>query len=486
MQGIFSPDREPHPAVEEIKYLQQPIFFKAVFLKGRKVAYIDENRSIQIVIENRFVFRPLTELQWTWSITSEAPSPSKLNPKLKKVPEAGILIICPELTTAKMYDTSGKHWLHIQIYFKGYEIARERFELIHKISRQRKIQIPKSPGNYFAGQSSLEVKQNDITVEIWLKGLNLRMATVEKSSGTLSSYTTPCGNEVISLGQGGLIPNYTRASVDNDRGGVDRLGELLPTWVYYFDLLTGSFKYSYSYLWNKLGLDPLSPPRLECENIQVVQKENCGSIQVLTSGRVVSRCFNRKKYLFSQQIGYNFFQDGSIHVSNRILPLTSALSVTTLPRFGFFATINRSLYNISYLGRGPNENYCDRKSSAAEGIWCTSPSKMGYNYIVPSENGNRCDCTWISFRNDNGVGLLLVKGDDSEKSGLNFSALLHDQKEFHAATHTSQLERRVEGQHPIYMNVDSKLMGIGGDVGYVDLYVLVILLPLLPFSFHLK
>ena len=444
----------------------------AHILNGRKAAHVDENRRIRIVIENRFVFRQLTDLQWKWSISSEVASPMKLDSELINVPEGGILFICPEAPVSDRCYSKGKHWLHVQIYFEGEQIASEHFDLIDT-NNQQKMKDPKSPGDFIEGQSSLEVKQNDISVEIWLKGGNLRMATVDKLSGALSSYTTPCGNEIISFEQNGLVPNYTRAHVDNDRGGIERLGELVPTWVSFGILLAGKFshKSSYSHHWNKVGLDPLSPPRLESEHVQVIQRENNGPVQVFTNGRVVSKCSNRKKYLFSQQICYHFFQDGSIHVSSQILPLKRALAIPSLPRIGFSATFNGSLCNISYLGCGPHENYCDRKSSAAEGIWHTSPTTMGYNYVVPSENGNRCDCSWISFRNDNGSGILLVKGGGIDKTGLNFSASLHNQKEFHSATHVCHLEKRVEGKHPIYINVDSKMMGIGGDVGYVNLFV---------------
>ena len=136
IKGIFSPDREPHPCVEEIKYLQQPVILNAHILNGRKAAHVDENRRIRIVIENRFVFRQLTDLQWKWSISSEVASPMKLDSELINVPEGGILFICPEAPVSDRCYSKGKHWLHVQIYFEGEQIASEHFDLIDTNNQQ--------------------------------------------------------------------------------------------------------------------------------------------------------------------------------------------------------------------------------------------------------------------------------------------------------------------------------------------------------------
>ena len=86
---------------------------------------------------------------------------------------------------------------------------------------------------------------------------------------------------------------------------------------------------------------------------------------------------------------------------------------------------------------------------------------MGYDYIVPSENGNRSDCKWVAFGSDNGG--VLIRPNHKQESFC-FSALLHDGKELHRARHTIDLDVRKDGAHPIHVNLDHKLMGVGGDV----------------------
>ena len=79
------------------------------------------------------------------------------------------------------------------------------------------------------------------------------------------------------------------------------------------------------------------------------------------------------------------------------------------------------------------------------GIWETSPSDMGYSYIVPQENGSRSDCEWVEFQprqtkngDEDATGMLVVA---EPGSNFNFSALLHSQEELYNASHTCDLDK---------------------------------------------
>jgi hypothetical protein len=106
------------------------------------------------------------------------------------------------------------------------------------------------------------------------------------------------------------------------------------------------------------------------------------------------------------------------------------------------------------------------------GVYATSPSQMGYNYIVPSENGNRSDCHWICLHDDDchggNAGLLIVSsGDNGNNNNYNsfgVSTLLHNANELNHADHTYDLYQRSDGTHSIFVNIDHQLMGVGGDV----------------------
>jgi hypothetical protein len=129
--------------------------------------------------------------------------------------------------------------------------------------------------------------------------------------------------------------------------------------------------------------------------------------------------------------------------------------------------LDSSLFHIQYFGRGPGENYTDRKSGSEMGVYGTTPLDMAYDkYIVPGENGSRSDCEWISFLSDEGDGVCIVSNTDGGKqTSFSSSALLHSAQELHNAshTHTCDLPKRSNGHDPIHVNVDHKIMGVGGD-----------------------
>jgi len=140
-------------------------------------------------------------------------------------------------------------------------------------------------------------------------------------------------------------------------------------------------------------------------------------------------------------------------------------SLPSLPRIGFSFVLCPTLFAISYFGRGPFENYPDRKSAAHLGQWTTAPLEMHEEYIVPSENGNRTDCWWVTFLDNEGSGMMITSND--EQVPFCFSASLWSQEELHKAKHTIDLESRSNGKSSIYVNIDHALMGVGGYVGYV-------------------
>ena len=223
------------------------------------------------------------------------------------------------------------------------------------------------------------------------------------------------------------------------------------------------FNYSYWYRWRRLGLDPESPPTVECDSIQLVGESRS---RVYIHAKITTSA--NGKLLFRQNISYIFSSDGTVKVRTFTHPTGLLRNAASLPRIGYSLCINNNLTGIIYLGRGPGENYPDRKAGSDLGMWSTSPKSMGYEYIVPCENGNRSDCSWALFRSETrpSDGFMIVAADDSSKEGFHFSALLHSQSELHRATHTHQLEDREEGEHPIYVNLDLDAMGIGGDVGW--------------------
>jgi beta-galactosidase len=255
---------------------------------------------------------------------------------------------------------------------------------------------------------------------------------------------------------------------------------LVPKWVSWILqplIFLGVLDRSHHYHWNKCNLDPMAPPKSVCCKAIVDNNINDNDAIIRLESAIISQRDGSE--LFSSVMTYHLFANGCVQVTYNLCPCKQIQKLSSLPRVGVSMTIDKSLYKINYFGRGPHENYPDRKSSAFMGVWGASPNHMG-SYIVPGESSARMDCEWVTFQNEDGKGICILgddgggdneytplqyqrqaAGEDSAHSSFSFSALLHTQKELHAATNTNHLENREEGKHTIHVNIDHKIHGVG-------------------------
>ncbi|SDE02092.1 glycoside hydrolase family 2 TIM barrel-domain containing protein [Pedobacter soli] len=89
-----------------------------------------------------------------------------------------------------------------------------------------------------------------------------------------------------------------------------------------------------------------------------------------------------------------------------------------LARIGVRLFLNQELNQLAYLGRGPMENYADRKSGFDVGYYSGSVAKQMTGYEKPMENGNHEDVRWANISNANGLGLTVKKGKDLFQLGV--------------------------------------------------------------------
>ncbi len=91
-----------------------------------------------------------------------------------------------------------------------------------------------------------------------------------------------------------------------------------------------------------------------------------------------------------------------------------------------------SMENISYLGRGPEENYIDRNAGTIVGLYRSTASQMYFPYVRPQENGHHTDTKWIELT-DNKNMTLRIEAD----SLMEFNALRNSVEDFDSeeATH---------------------------------------------------
>jgi beta-galactosidase len=127
-----------------------------------------------------------------------------------------------------------------------------------------------------------------------------------------------------------------------------------------------------------------------------------------------------------------------------------------LPRLGIQFAIPRSYGNVAWYGRGPHENYWDRRSSAPIGRYESTVSQWVTPYVRPQENANRCDVRWLRMTDQQGRGL---QANAPPGSPLSVSAWPYSMDDLATAAHDFELPER----DFITVNLDHLQMGVGGD-----------------------
>ena len=136
-----------------------------------------------------------------------------------------------------------------------------------------------------------------------------------------------------------------------------------------------------------------------------------------------------------------------------------------MPRFGFQTTVPKAFAKTEYFGRGPFENYADRKSGAMIGVYQSPSDQLTHDYVRPQENGNHTDCRWISVAGDDGVGIFASQYSTIEASQpFNFSVWPYSYENLKNALHTNDLK----SADSLTVNIDYGQMGVGGDNSWTD------------------
>jgi len=130
-----------------------------------------------------------------------------------------------------------------------------------------------------------------------------------------------------------------------------------------------------------------------------------------------------------------------------------------MPRFGMRMELPVEYSTVTWFGRGPHENYCDRNTSSFVGFYENKVKDLYFPYIRPQENGYRTDTRWLALRNAGGSGLLILGDPLFSFSALEYSLEDFDQGIKANYRHTSDLEPK----NYVSLCIDYKQMGVGGD-----------------------
>lgn len=468
---MFTPDRKPHPAVYELKYCQQPISFSLCIDHnnhdtGSTTCYVKNHYSF---CDNQFVNQ---QLEFYYTYHTDTTSTDKM---FFELPTSCDQIQFPNLppihtTTTMVYlNIIGILKLSSSWAKKGHVLIQEQIPI--KTNKSNILPIP-APFLH-SGLKFVQYESEQIIKVLYNN--NKILGVWNLKNGSLLEWNH------IEIKQ--MEGNYTRAFTLNDCGGYDLLQKISPNWMsigLFFAKHFHSKKCSYAHQWtNKVGLVPN-----HLETIVISYNLSSSSSQIQFQCLVQTKT-KKPKILFNQYMTYTIVNVDTIHLQVKVVPTNILHHITSLPRIGFSFQIQEQINDNNkvalYFGRGPHENYPDRKSSAHMGWYecCDSSAGTGYmDYIVPGENGNRCDCQHVIINTMASSNNTNLKDDaqlhiyTQKEEQFHFSILPYSQSEYHIAKHNYELRQYNNDGKKYHVNIDAKLMGVGGDVGYVLHYTI--------------
>jgi beta-galactosidase len=403
--GLVSPDRKPHPGLYEVKKVYQDILFRAK----------DIENGI-ITIESRFLYNNLKDYAFRWELVKNGNKIAGGDFNVSQ-PAGTIQDIIIELPQIKSLSYGpDERFLNVYAYTKN---ATDIVPANHEIAREQ-FAFPKN--NYFVSLALAAVEHVEIAKEddsrIELKTGDITVV-FNKKSGDMERYAYKNKNLLKSAPQ----PDFWRAPTDNDYG--NRLPERSGVWK-----LAGKHRTLQSF---------------------GVEKDGVGDV-TLTA-----------KYLLEDvsspyTVTYKVSGTGGVRI--KVSWQAGRDRLPELPRFGMQMQLSAEYDNFRYYGRGPWENYSDRKTASFIGIYGSTVAEQQFDYIRPQENGNKTDVRWLTLTNDNGFGLqvksaqpLSVKVAHNTAEDLDFGVTKKN------SIHPSD----ITPQKDIFLNVDLLQSGLGGD-----------------------
>jgi len=403
LNGLVNPDRSPHPALYEVKDVYQNINFEVI-----------NSIELEFKIKNRFFFTNLDAYNFEFEVLRDGELFQKGSLKeLKVPPQDSINIYLPEVEIP----------LDEKEYFINfYAKTRKNENFIpegHIVGRQQ-IHLKSGPKHILSdldkNTEKLELRETRKIIQVHNKNFEVEF---DKEKGNLNYYTW---ENIVLISRGPRV-NFWRAPTDND------FGNKLP---------------ERAKMWKEASQDQ------EVTNVEIL-KEGNGSIKVEIS-------FNLESINSVHKIMYTIFPDGNILVNNKF-KFDGDVTMAEMPRFGNNLILSRKLDNVKWYGRGPHENYWDRKESAFVGLYEAKVAELYFPYIRPQENGYRTDNRWVQLTNDDGIGLKFYG-----TPFISFSAHNNYISDFDPGTEKQQRHAiDIKPRDIISLNIDYKQMGVGGD-----------------------
>lgn len=166
----------------------------------------------------------------------------------------------------------------------------------------------------------------------------------------------------------------------------------------------------------------------------------------------------RLPFVFAKlKLVYTINAVGEILVRQEMKADTSK-EVEVLPRFGMNMVMSKGFEIIEYYGRGPHENYQDRKYGSDVAVYRQSVDEQFFPYIRPQETGNKTDIRWFKIMNAQGKGIVIQSDSLLSMSVIHYFDNDLDDGKKRRQRHSGELKPRPQTQ----IHIDKLQMGVGG------------------------
>ena len=161
---------------------------------------------------------------------------------------------------------------------------------------------------------------------------------------------------------------------------------------------------------------------------------------------------------FTHEAEWTFGADGAVAVRNTVTPHGTMPSA--LPRLGLSLCLDEALEAVRYYGRGPYENYVDRKTASFVGIYDSTVADQYEPYVRPQDNGYKCDVRWAEFAAADGRGVRFSASEPLFVQALHYTA-----EDLEFARHRNGQQRfrtPLVPRKEVCLNLDVRQLGLGG------------------------
>ena len=409
--GIIGPDRQLNPHAYEVAYQYQNIWAKMVSAETGQVSVYNEN-----------FFRDLSNYALAWSLEEDGVETQNGTIADLDVPAQQTRTYTIPYDRSKI--TGKEVFLNIDFRLKNSEplmtagqvVAYAQLPVVTKQACDGDCSKMLAEGH---GKKKMKLAaKKDNVVAVTTPNLTFKL---DRTTGLISEYAY---NGKSMLGEGGTLkPNFWRAPTDNDMGAN----------------LQKKFK-----VWKN--------PQMNLKNIDVKKDKKANTVTIVTS-------FDMPEVQGQMDITYLVFANtGAVKVTEDF-KATEGAKVSDMFRFGMLLQMPYSMEKSTYYGRGPIENYSDRKDCMRIAIYNDDADNQYFPYIRPQESGTKSDIRWWKQTDATGLGLQVKSCSPFYASALHFDTEELDDGDEKEQRHSFDLKKSKFTN----LFLDAAHMGVGGE-----------------------